>query len=936
MRRIVGIAALLFALFLAMPGLAADINATLKGEVTDTDGLPVPSAGITLISPDMIGGRSATTDTEGRYRFTALPPGDYEMMVEHPSFTAWNSGLVKVNLGATVRMNVVMVVRDSGEVVEVRREAPTIDVENTATGVVLDSEFLRDIPTGREYHEVVAMAPGVVGGGNPNVQGAFDSGNQYYIDGVNATDPLTSTFSMNMNYDAIDSVEVITGGMDAEYGRSLGGAINIVTKSGGNDFEGHAMVVYSGEEMQGFLAEELEGDSRDENQAQQIVLNIGGPIQKDKAWFFGSLQGDRYVSTTSYDPSEIPRQDIGGEGADLYPLQPRDWRSMFLYGKVTWQPSPAHRIWVHAQADPTWIDNTEQDPYTLPSGEWLQNQGGWLASAGHHFTPNPNLLVTTQAYLQYNYIQAYSMLWKDCKEFDDRGACTEDWVGREYEGQTITEPWLGWDSDGFSSGEASYASFNKRWRASLQSSATVFFDLAGEHEVKTGLQFEFMSAYSVYPGIEDANVNGRPDPGEGFVYYTHNDNPTDLDGYSPAFVYLYDNDWETYFPGIIGSYYLQDVWKPFRRLTIRPGLRFDFPRLFDDRGDAVFSRLTVAPRIGASFDLTGDGRTSVRAHYGRFFDSGYLIVSDLLRQKSSAYAGYAWDDRADDWAETPSFSVASTFLKHEDLRNPYQDAFNFGVSRDLGGGFGVDATFVYKYSSRFWEDDEVNLIWNEDGTDVIGYRNGENTSLYRMRTPDEVFTRYTSMELVIHKTFGDNWGMLGSYTWSRAYGTNDSDGATYILDIPPLADVETGLLTYDQPHVLKLTGSYEDPDTWALGRLRGGWVFGWNAFYRSGSPYNQYIWNDYYEDYINPVQSQDGRFRLPMYASMDLRAGVTFYYDRTSWMLGVDVFNLFNDRTITAVNQDYDPEATAEEQTFGEILGRQRPRSIQVVLRGEF
>jgi len=81
---------------------------------------------------------------------------------------------------------------------------------------------------------------------------------------------------------------------------------------------------------------------------------------------------------------------------------------------------------LHGQADPTWIDNVDQDPYTLPSAESVQNQGGWLASAGHHYTPNPDVLIYTQAYVQNSRIQAFPMLWKDCKEFDDRGGEIRD------------------------------------------------------------------------------------------------------------------------------------------------------------------------------------------------------------------------------------------------------------------------------------------------------------------------------------------------------------------------------------------------------------------------------------------------------------------------------------------------------------------------------
>jgi hypothetical protein len=399
------------------PAAAVELNATIKGVVSDTDGLPLPRATLVLRSPNLQGDRTTETDDDGRYRLTPLPPGDYELEVGYRGFRTWMSPSMQLQVGTTLSVNPILLPEgDADYTIDVIAAAPTVDIENTSTGVVLDAEFLKHVPTGRDYQSAMSVAPGVVGGGNANMHGGFQTSNQFYMDGVNITDPVTNTFSTNLNYDTIDQLQVITGGMDAEYGRALGGAINILTKSGGNEFEGSVNLLYSNQDF--ILAPELAGDSRDDFLEEQLAL--GGPIVKDKLWFFTSLQGDRYVDTVSVDTDEVPRD------TKRFPMQPRDWGSMYLFGKLTAQPNPAHRIWVNASADPTWIRNAEQSVYTLPSGETIQRQGGWVGSIGHVLTPSEDVIVESQLHYQKSVINFFSALWKDCRNFDASGVFPND------------------------------------------------------------------------------------------------------------------------------------------------------------------------------------------------------------------------------------------------------------------------------------------------------------------------------------------------------------------------------------------------------------------------------------------------------------------------------------------------------------------------------
>ena len=130
-----------------------------------------------------------------------------------------------------------MIAQVAGEELIVEDSRPTLDTEQTSRGEVLSKDFLDRIPAGRSYQSVISSTPGVIGGGNPNVAGAGYNENTYMLDGVVITDPVTGTFSVNFNFDAIEQIEVLTGAFDPEYGQNLGGQINIVTETGGNTLE---------------------------------------------------------------------------------------------------------------------------------------------------------------------------------------------------------------------------------------------------------------------------------------------------------------------------------------------------------------------------------------------------------------------------------------------------------------------------------------------------------------------------------------------------------------------------------------------------------------------------------------------------------------------------------------------------------------------------
>lgn len=584
------------------PAFAQDYTSgALTGEVTDAAGTPIADAAVTLTSEDQGFTRSATTSASGTFRFVALPPGSYAVSVRSAAGEVTEQGL---QVGASATASYTFVIGEdaaSGEIVitGVREQQ---DFSTTTTGINVDlAELVSRVPLGRSLTDAALLAPTATAGDStfgalPAFGGSSVAENAYYINGLNITNFDNYLGSAPVPFEFFRSVEVKTGGYPAEYGRATGGIINAVSKSGTNDLVVAGHLNWEPND----LASKARDTYRDRNsmdRASQFsaILEAGGPIIRDRLFAYGLVEyrDIRYAHSSIEDGARyVDRDDdpIWAVKLDAYPLD--EHHLEFTYFDTG-----------TARLRKTFAYDAATNTVGESLGETLYRSGG--ASYIGRYTGNlASWLTISGAYGQS----------KD--RYDVSSTNTGNYVEDEATGLVLSEQKL----------ELVQTPYVTR-REFYRLDADLYFSLAGEHHVRFGMDSEDLqlTRVSVYPGEDNIDGGVAVAPG-GLGYYLFpcgDDTPQCMAaGLAPGDTYVgvsFGSAGGT-FNARNTAFYLQDEWKPAANLTLNLGVRLD--RFSNSRADgAKWVELKDAwgPRIGASYDLFGDGRAKIFANYGRYF-----------------------------------------------------------------------------------------------------------------------------------------------------------------------------------------------------------------------------------------------------------------------------------------------------------------------------
>lgn len=356
------LAPLVFALLLvgSGAGMAQETTGTINGRVVDDQGLSIPGVTITVTGPQ--GAKVVTTDAEGRFATPFLTPGKYEVRAELQGFRTVQHENVTVGLGQTVDIPLKMDIGVIAETVEVVGASDIVNPRTTTTGANITSELLQQVPVGRHIASAMYLAPsvsssGTAGANNPSIAGGSGLDNQYVIDGVNVTNQgygALGSYSIVFGslgnatpFDFIQEVQVKTGGYEAEFGQSVGGLVNVVTKSGSNQLAGSVFGYTrpTGLETGWTQYQSINGSVQTVgSENRDAGVEAGFPVVKDRLFFFGAINPGREVRSLQA-PDGFPLRAMG----DVDRV-----RDTLTYStKATWQLGNGHRIDASFFGDPS-------------------------------------------------------------------------------------------------------------------------------------------------------------------------------------------------------------------------------------------------------------------------------------------------------------------------------------------------------------------------------------------------------------------------------------------------------------------------------------------------------------------------------------------------------------------------------------------------------
>ncbi len=892
-----------------------ELTGTLIGTVRDEQGAVLPGALVTVRSGALIGGpMTMPTNEKGQLRFQALPPGPYVLEIEMQGFARYREENIAIGAGATIERMVALMLAGIAEAIIVEAAGPRIEARNSGFETRFDSDYLRAIP-GRRFSmfDFIKAAPGVSptspSSGTSSTVSAFGSGvneNAFLLDGTNFTCPCSGGAVAEPGLDVIQEVQIQSVGASAEFGNIQGAVINVVTKQGSNQLQYDASYyaqtagLTSQPRLRAVPAGSQPESGYERARYRDFTTNLGGPIVRDRVWFFAGYQ---YLRDHDSQPGTDPKF-------------PRTYAQDKVFARLTWQITPRLRL-LSSSHHEFWV-NPERPTLVTPFEATLRFKASVPTTTFGHLTYTPSS----------------NTLW-DARV--GRFVLSQD--NEPSTGNINTPNRFDRVTGVASGGPPSYGDYTLI-RTTAKATMTHYRPglLAGDHEWKVGGTVERgeHNALGVIPGgVRFVDNNGQP-----FQAISR----------------------ETATPGgqfITAGAFLSESMTMANRVTLNAGIRFDHSRAISqdlpardfngrETGGVVQGLGTLytwnvwSPRLGVTMRLTSDGRTMLRASYGRFHQG--VLTGELgpIHPGQTPITTMAFDPVAGGYTRLVSVVDPKTNLRLDPAtRSPRTDEYSVGVDREVGRRLSVAIAYVRKSGSDFigWEDtgglyrEETRTLADGRSVPVFALANSTASRRFLLTNPDGYSLTYNGLVSAIEKRVSDGWQAFASYTLSKASGLQPSSGGaaadpqfssvlggSFGRDPNSLTNAR-GPLPNDRPHMLRGSVSVQVPRT--------GFVVAASAQHFSGKPWAASTQISLPQGDQRVLLEPRGARRLSSQTLLDLRLSRTISFSgRGRIELLLDVLNALNNTAEEALATDnlYSPN-------FGQPTIFVDPRRVMLSVR---
>ena len=874
---------------------AQTVLGDLKGKLQTADGAPIEGANVRVTGSALAIERVATSEPNGNFLVLGLPVGQHTMTITHVSYRNLVISPVRVSLGGTTNLG--RLTMEAGET--------TLDTVVVSGGsmqyksefsIGFSKDIMDNLPVDRDYKNAIAMLPQVNAsyfGDGLSINGSTGAENMFYLNGVNITDNYSSAFAPSLNnssfvpYNFIKEVSVKQSGYSAEYGRAIGGIVDVVTQAGTNEFKGQAFSYYSGSFLNADPKEGATGATIGKTSNYDLGISFSGPIVKDKLWYFAAYSFYQNTLETKIAGVFYPNSTTTHLGAL----------------KIDWKASPKTMIDLTVIADPTkrtpvmvadaasgvYIPAIVENPDAMRAR--TENGGISLAiTAKTHFSDRTQLEYGISGYEK-------KVIFGGATEYGD-----------------TTSQFMDVPASAISGGIGYGENFDIG-KKNIRFKVTHHED---NHTMRSGFEVEYNTQKGLAVTPQGGNVyKYAPSTYEAYKYKAEQDQ---------ALLYL--------------AMFFQHDWQLTPSILLEAGVRWEFQQMRQGDGTVqqTFNNLWQ-PRIGLNWFVDEGQKMKVSFNYGRVYQAIPLNFNGLFSTGATnaefVTDYYSTDPRLPGTA--PDSSLTSPIGGRPFDKNIYNPAYNDQLSLQ----------FVHQISSSLqWS---TRLLYKALGDAfIVGVDNSAGDFVVDIGNPGkgnldflpEVKHEYFAAELGLNGSLANNrFGYSVYYVLSRNFGNFtgiwDQEARYFSLGsnsfgsktTPERTANQIGLLPSDRTHSLKLNMSY---------KLKFGMTVGLNLIAMRGTPLNEFIPAAYYQFGYDLVAPRGTSGRLPVLWDLNFR--IAYQLKIVPLRLSMDIFHVGNPQSVVDQVQlkFTDQTATMLSPAFGQAVRRQPPMAVRFGIEYNF